>query len=286
MISFRQLSPIVLGLVTLFIAACTTEEPPEIVDEFKTVNIADSLGLDSGDAKIFLLPAPLQVVSALNVQNIPYKPELISSFPKDLEGNKEYQLALNLGINTIDLGYATVYGDYQTGINYATKVKELMDLLGIRSALKTSMIKRFEKNSNNIDSLSSIILQAYSSSHEYFQLNEREGVGLLILTGCFVEGLYLATGVDQALSNRQIHGLIALHKEYSANILLLLHYYRSSNDVESLLIKLEALSLELESLNYKYNASTGKATLDMPIREEKLDAIREIIKDLRNSIRI
>ena len=285
MITLRQIAPIVLGGFFAF-TACTSEEPVEIVDEFRTVNIADSLGLDSGDAKIFLLPAPLQVVSALNVQKIPYKPELISDIPQDLEGNKEYQIALNLGVTTIDLGYSTVYGDYQMGINYATKVKELMDLLGIRSALQSAMIKRFENNANNVDSLSSIILQAYSASHEHFQLNEREGIGLLILTGCFIEGLYLATGVDQALSNRQIHGLIALHKEYSANILLLLHYYRSSDDVESLLVKLRALSLELENLNYKYNSTTGKATLDMQIREEKLDAIKASILDIRNSIRI
>jgi len=285
MASLRKIAPFVLGFLSVLVA-CTSEEPTEVVDEFRTINIADSLGLDSGDARIFILPAPLQVVSALHVQAIPYKPGLISDIPKELAGNKEYRIALNLGINTIDLGYATINSDHQMGINYATNVEKLMDLLGIRSALKAAMIRRFEHNASNIDSLSSIILDAYRASHEYFQLNQREGVGLLILTGCFVEGLYLATGVDQALSNRQIHGLIALHKEYAANILLLLHYYRGSDDVASLLTKLEALSVELETLNYTYNSTTGKARLDMPIQEEKLAAIKAKILEIRNSVRI
>ncbi|PCH99285.1 MAG: hypothetical protein COB85_00150 [Bacteroidetes bacterium] len=285
MVSPRQIASIIL-VIHFTLSACTVDEPTEIVDDFRTINIADSLGLNSGDAKIFLLPAPLQIVSALHIQSIPYQPELIRNVPKDLTGNKEYRIALNLGINTIDLGYSTVYGDYQMAINYATNVKELMEILGIRSALKSPLIKRFEENASNVDSLSSIILEAYSASHEYFQLNEREGVGLLILTGCFIEGLYLATGVNQAVENRQVHGLIALHKEYSANILLLLSFYRNNADVANLLDKLEALVIELEDINYDYNSSSGKAVLDKPISTGRLLKIKATILDIRRSVRI
>ena len=82
-----------------------------------------------------------------------------------------------------------------------------MNELGIVSPLTRNMIKRFEANTTNQDSLSKIILEAYEESHKFFQRNEREGMGLLILTGCFIEGLYLASSIDEMSGNSQLQSL-------------------------------------------------------------------------------
>ena len=113
---------------------------------------------------------------------------LINEFKGSTGIAEEYLNALNLGTHTIDLGYAVVNGDLQLGLRYSQSVKTLMGELGINSLVTGSMIKRVEANATNQDSLSKIILEAYGASHRYFQRNQREGIGLLILNSQVVCG--------------------------------------------------------------------------------------------------
>ena len=279
-----------LPYFVLFVLAtslgCSDEQDAEIVqDVFRTVNIADSLGLDSGDATIFLLPAPLQVVSALKLYEVEYDASLISEFKKSEGIAQEYLNALNLGAHTIDLGYATVNGDIQLGLRYSQNVKSLMEELGISSIITANMIERFEANAANQDSLSKIILEAYGASHKFFQRNEREGIGLLILTGCFIEGLYIASSVKKISSNSRLQSLLGIHKEYLNNILTLIQYYKQSKEVAALIIQMEALKKEFENIDLIVNVEEGSAKLKTPVSAEDLASIRTKIKEIRTSIR-
>lgn len=265
---------------------CSDEQTDEgAIDSFRTINIADSLGLDSGEATVFLLPAPLQVASSLKLHSVPYVSSLISDFKKN-EGNApEYLNALNLGCNIIDLGYATVNGDLQLGISYSQNIKTLMGELGINSAISGRLIKRFEENAANQDSLCKIILESYAESHEFFQRNQREGMGLLILTGCFIEGLYLAASVDEVASNSQLQSLLGIHKEYLENVLLLIKFYNDNKEVSTLITQLEDLNKEFNSIDLIINKAKGSAKLNSPVSAEKLEAIREKISAIRSDIR-
>ena len=272
--------------VLLLATSCSDEEPyDENSDSFRTINIADSLGLDSGEATVFLLPAPLQVASALKLHDVPYDASLINDFEESQGNAPEYSNALNLGCNIIDLGYATVNGDIQLGLSYSQNIKTLMNELGITSLMTKTMIERFEANQANQDSLSKIILEAYGESHEFFQRNEREGMGLLILTGCFIEGLYLASSVEEISSNGQIQSLLGIHKEYLQNILLLVKYYNQNKEVASLIEQLKLLESEFNTVDLVVDAASGSARLNSALQPEKITAIRDEISEIRNRIR-
>lgn len=273
-------------LISLLLIGCSEEGSiEESIDSFRTINIADSLGLDSGEATVFLLPAPLQVVSALKLNSASYNAFLISDFQKYKGNAPEYLNALNLGCNTIDLGYAALNGDFQLGLTYSQNVKNLMAELGISSVVTGNIIKRFENNASNQDSLSKIILEAYSTSHKFFQKNEREGIGLLILTGCFVEGLYITSSVDEISENSQLQSLLGIHKEYLSNILLLIKYYNDNKEVSALIKQLEELEIEFVSVDLKINSTEGSAKLNSPVSAEKLVAIQAKITEIRANIR-
>lgn len=285
MIKFNYLTLLLLPLL-LVVIGCSNEEADEgNIDSFRTINIADSLGLDSGEATIFLLPAPLQVASSLKLHSVPYRSNLISDFKENRGNAPEYLNALNLGCNTIDLGYATVNGDLQLGLDYSQNIKTLMNELGINSAITGNMIKRFESNVENQDSLCKIILEAYGESHKFFQRNEREGMGLLILTGCFVEGLYLTASIDEIGSSSQLQSVLGIHKEYLANILLLIQYYNDNKEVSALIRQLEDLEKEFASIDLSINEDKGSAKLISPVSVETLESIREKISAIRGSIR-
>ncbi|MFH1321569.1 MAG: hypothetical protein ABII90_13075 [Bacteroidota bacterium] len=113
---------------------CSVDESQDTEDDlYETIDMTESMGLDSGKARVFILPTPLQVASALKVYNIPYKPVLIDA-SREVEYYSNFSKSLNLGINTIDLGYATIYEDRQTSLNYLKNIEQLMNDLDIKSA--------------------------------------------------------------------------------------------------------------------------------------------------------
>ncbi|MBL4754889.1 MAG: hypothetical protein JKY52_14995 [Flavobacteriales bacterium] len=279
-------SPSLILAFLLFAFGCSYDAPEEEgIDYYKTVNIADSLGLNNGEATVFLLPAPLQVVTALKLHEVPYSALLISDIEEHKGNDVEYKNALNLGINTIDMGYATVNGDLQLGLSYSQNVKALMEELGITSAVTGNMIERIEANGTNQDSLSKIILEAYGASHAFFQSNQREGMGLLILTGCFIEGLYLTSSADQLSSNSQVQSLLGIHKEYLENLLLLIGFYNHNEEVSTLIDDLKQLKDEFYSVDLAVNIEKGSAKLNSPVSEIKIASIRSKIIAIRNRIR-
>ena len=278
--------PFISTLILLLSTGCSEEQEEETtIDHFRTINIADSLDLDSGMGRVLLLPAPLQVVSALNLYDIEYDASLIN----DLKGSagiaEEYLNALNLGGHTIDLGYAVVNGDIQLGLSYSQSVKNLMGELGIASVVTSNMIKRVEANAVNQDSLSKIILEAYGASHKFFQRNQREGIGLLILTGCFIEGLYIASSVKKEIDGGELQSLLGIHKEYLNNLLLLIQYYNEKEEVADLIVQLAILREEFNDVDLVVNAEEGRARLNTPMSAEKINSIRAKITEIRRNIR-
>ena len=137
--------------------------------------------------KVYLLPSPLQIASALNLSGVKYSQTI---FAKTEKSTADYQVtylkALNLGIYSIDMGYATVYSDHFTASKYASRIQNLMADLGIKSLLKSNTMDNIQQNKNNSDSLYKIILESYRDAHGFFKTNEREDVGLMILTGSFI----------------------------------------------------------------------------------------------------
>ena len=177
-----------------------------------------------------------------------------------------------------------VNGDIQRGLIYSQGVKNLMGELGIASVVTSNMIKRVEANATNQDSLSKIILEAYGASHKFFQRNQREGIGLLILTGCFIEGLYIASSVKDN-SSSELQSLLGIHKEYLNNLLLLIEYYNEKKEVADLIVQLALLREEFNDVDLVVNTDESRAMLNTPMSAEKINSIRAKITEIRRNIR-
>ena len=154
------------GLALL--VACSTES--ENIDEVETdqeeeINLSlEALNLEEGEERIFVLPAPLQVVTALNLYEGPYNRNLLPEVVSGVDLHSKYGKAMSLGAYVIDLGYASVNerGDDATDV--------LDGILGISKDLgiegyDESLIERFRLNKDNRDSLSVLILTGYEMAH-------------------------------------------------------------------------------------------------------------------------
>lgn len=245
---------------------------------------------------IYSIPSPIQVSSIIKNSGANYMGEVLNSH-KNAE--KYYStnagIALNLGIYGTDLGYACLYDKTQDAISYLTATKKLSDALGILGAFEVSTIERFEDNLDNKDSLISIISESFRMSDLYLKENERNSLGALILTGSWIEALYLATKIVEKHPLQPIITRIGEQKKSLNNLILLLSDFETEKRVTELLTVLNELKQVYEGVNITEtyaapttNSQTGITTInsksEVVINTDTLAKISEKVAAVRNSI--
>lgn len=288
-----QIVIIILGLfLTGLLYTCSNEITKEAQgdkdDFYGTINnFPDSLIINENEAKIYTMPTPLQISSAIKIYGFKYNEKLLLPTVQNVNYSSNFSKALNLGVRTIDLGYATIYSNNARAFDYLKNVKQLTEELGISSYRQSQIIERFEKNIQNQDSLFKIVLESYRHGHDYFQNNGREGLGLLILTGCFIEGLHLTMGIkNEKISGDQKYlNLLAQQKLYLQNLVELLAYYSNAVEVQELMGKLKSLNSEFGKIQLNFNdPNTKPFAIKGKIPDGLYQSIEAKITALRNEI--
>ncbi|MBU0763812.1 MAG: hypothetical protein KJ607_03140, partial [Bacteroidetes bacterium] len=146
---------------------------------------------------VFSLPAPMQIANQLRQFNPSYYVSYLVPPTGDAAkaSCSAEDLAMILGILSVDLGYSVVYERQQAVLNYTAKVKKISDELGILGAFSPEVVQRIEANVNNIDSLVPVVLSSFNDVNEYFNDNDRQETGMLVLAGGMIEGLYISCQV-------------------------------------------------------------------------------------------
>jgi putative ubiquitin-RnfH superfamily antitoxin RatB of RatAB toxin-antitoxin module len=158
-------------------------------------------------------------------------------------------MALNLGIYSADLSFASMFDQSQASINYLTATKKLAENIGILNAVENSTIKRMEGNINNRDSLMEIISETLMNSNSFLKENDRAEVAALILTGSWVEGLYIAVKIAETTEeNDELIQRIIDQRLSLKTLSQLLDSYKESNDVATVITDLENITALFEKV--------------------------------------
>ncbi len=157
-------------------------------DEAKSQIISDI------DQVIKDLPPPSEVPYLLMATGTDFDPTIINPLDNvDSYGSPASKAALNLGVYTTDIGYLASYERTQESLNYITACQKLAENLGVASALDLELIGRFEKNLNNRDSLKVVVDDIISQTGDKLDALDRMHIAGLVLTGTYIEGLYIST---------------------------------------------------------------------------------------------
>lgn len=291
--NFIQIIIISLGLVFIgLLYTCSNEVTRDAQadkeDFYGNINnFPDSLPPMENEAKVYTMPTPLQVSSAIKIYGFKYNESLLLPVVQNVNYTSNFSKALNLGLRTIDLGYATVYSSHSRALDYLKNVKQLTEELGISSYRQAQILERFENNIQNQDSLYKIVLESYRHGHDYFQNNGREGLGLLILTGCFVEGMHLTMGIknEKVMQDKKFLNLLIQQKLYLQNLVELLAYYSNADEVQRLIEGLKDLNNDFEKIQVTFNdPQTKPFAIKGHIPDEVFHNITSKISSLRNEI--
>lgn len=278
---YRALVPGYFAL--LLIAACNNNEGK--ITEGGDTTSRKEITIDTGGIRVFTLPAPLQVATLLHLEGEPYNTQYLQPSPPPTNFASNDKRAMALGAYLVDMGYASIYDQRQIALNYAKSVQDVMDDLGITSAIKLQVAKRIEDNLNNNDSLYAIILESYGSAHNYFRDNNREETGLFIMAGGYIEGLNLLLQSERALSNNQLRNMIGQQKIFLESIIQLTDYMAHKPKVKELKSSLKELLKGFSGITVKVqDAEDGAVAVSCSISPAQLEQLTEKVAAMRKEI--
>jgi hypothetical protein len=165
---------------------------------------ADSLSVQGANAAVYedikqaekifyTLPSPLESAMLIKSAGALFNDNLLNPIENTKNYNTNRSMALNLGIYTCDLSFASLYDQTQLIINYMNAAKKMADGLGILDAIEQDDIDRLEENIHNTEVIMDIVSQTYLNSNSYLEDNGQPAVAALVLTGGWLEGLYIST---------------------------------------------------------------------------------------------
>ncbi|MBN4062362.1 MAG: hypothetical protein COA57_11915 [Flavobacteriales bacterium] len=286
-------------LVSLFFGACGGPAgQQDDNDEGKNVKpLLDSTKsalFQVGD-ELFSIPSPMQTAMLIKASGANYNSEMLNNPGAAGQYSTKVQKSLNLGIYGADLGYVTLYDQTQDAVSYINAAKKLADDLGVSSAFNPALIKRFQNNLGNKDSLLLLVSDAYMASDAYLKDNQREDISSLVLAGGWMEALYFATEVAKMANSPEINRRIGEQKNTLENLIKLLQKKANNEEYAELVDQLVDLYYMFDDVEYSYEyekPSTDeekKLTIInsgsvVNITEDQLNQISAKIKSIRNQI--
>jgi hypothetical protein len=247
-----------------------------------------SHGADAAKRMFFMLPSPIETSSLLQKAGASYE----SSILNPIENISKYDLAkkkaINLGVYGADLSYACVFDQSQEAVFFLTNCKKLADGLGIDKAFDAVMMERIEANLDNKDSILYIISDSYWLADAYLQDNERANLSALIISGGWVEGLYIATQLVSSPRNELIVQRIAEQKNSLEQLLEILNFYEDDDEIKSISFELKDLYTTFEKITeVKINKKENQTSLvgeskELILTPEVLNEIKNKVTTIRN----
>jgi len=271
----------------------------------ETVVTVDSLEIDQQliqDVKavkeiFYSLPSPLETAMILKQAGAKYNEELMNPTENVTNYVTNKSMALNLGIYTTDLSYASLFDQTQATINYMNAAKKMAEGLGILNAIDEEIIERLEANINNRDVIMDIISETIMNSSSFFEENDRQAMSTIVLVGGWIEGLYIATnlvGRDADLGNNELVNRIVDQKMTLNTVVSLLQENMDNEDVATVMTnvnelkaifdKIEITTSKIEPVtDEETNVTTLKSKTSVSMSPKTYKELKEKVKVIRNN---
>ena len=199
------------------------------------------------------------------------------------------QQALLLGIYGSDLNYTIVSNKNQESIYYLNSINSLGEKLGLGNILNQEMKNRIEKNVNSKDSMQVIITDLFWKIEQSLNEDGRSRIGALIVTGGWIEGLYVATQIAIKMpENIKIKSIICQQKFSSKDVLELVKNSCSSEYISDVVLRpLKQINASLSKIKTRqefYSSELNIDENDMIIDNNVINEITTIIEQIRDDI--
>lgn len=208
----------------------------------------DSLNMNQKNKmQYFSILSPYQASIELKKINATYHPEVTN--PSDYFSNYSSSIkkALNLGIYGADFAYIVIFKDQNRFSSYLKVMKNLSSELNIDEAIDKSILEQLETNADKPDSILKLISLIRYETDAYLKKNMRQDIALLILTGGWIESMYLLCNEYKISNNEELYYYISTQKQTVDNLVTQLSsYYDKSPEMSKLTDLIVDLAYEFD----------------------------------------
>jgi len=247
------------------------------------------------DDAIFSIPSPIQTGYLIKKLNLTFDQSLLSPRTTVDTYVTEHQQALNLGVYGTDLGYVSMYGQKNSALNYLNTIEKLTEQLGLDAAFDSNFIANFEKSNGNEDEMVLLMSKAFKKADNFLKNANRKAVSAKILTGGWIESMYIACQLNSKKESEEIVRRIGEQKQSLKSIIELLNAYNLDKSNDALIEKMNDLQLSFDKiiLSYEYVApetdaskhfTTFNNTYDVDFNSALVLEITTKINNIRSSI--
>ncbi len=218
------------------------------------------------------IPTSYEVVDLLNKAGAPFNIGIINPTNSVSKYVSTTDKAINLGIYGADLSYASTYNYTQSVREYLNASRQLIDELQISSTFNEDFTEKFEANIDNKDTLISLITDSFYDTYNYLQKNEQDVTSVLVVTGSWIESVYIASQIYFTAQNKDPFVKILVNQKNSlAQLLKLLEPVKDDSSVSDIYTKLQ----EIEKIYQGFSS---------PATSEQINSLADQIEDLRNGL--
>lgn len=274
-----------LMIILLSLNCCTSNSGDDGSGDDNSSNPRNQTEIIENSARILTIPTPMQIPALLKNTNTVYDPTNLLPI---VNGQKSYyKSGILFGMYMLDLGYTSSFSRQQASLNYFKTCKQIADNLGLGVKITQVHVNRFNENLTKPDSLGRIILDMYDLGHKVLIDQEKEGLGFLMVMGCYMEGLNIV--LDQA----QDHDLILFvhllnqQKNYGNNLESVLTDYQIPIEIQTEYKSFQTVLTTLNRIDLPsvYELKSGKKTI-VGLKREDIDTLTKAVSDFRKSILI
>jgi len=194
---------------------------------------------ETKDAIVENIASPVEMAALIKSMGVPYSKKYLASTDNLDEFVTSQSKAFNLGVYGADLGYINMYNKQGSVIEYITAIKKLADGINVGQFFDFSTLKRLASNSQNMDSMMYISVHSFNKMDGYLSKNKRGNLSALMISGVWVEGLFLGTQVVKDNPSEKLAQTIGEQKTILNQLLLLLDIYKSDKYVADLIKELK-----------------------------------------------
>lgn len=283
-------------LVVVFFSGCGSDKQKRGSNEIKLdqTELGEDLMEDISAAKqiFYSLPSPLETAMLIKSAGATYDEELLNPIENTSNYTTNRSMALNLGIYTTDLSFASLFDQTQTTIVYMNAAKQMADGLGILDAIDNNTIERLEDNINNRDIIMDIISETFMSSSSFLTENERPALASIVLVGGWIEGLYIASNLvgDEPIEGNKLVERIVDQKLSFDIVLKLLDDNKDNSDVAGLISDLNDLKTTFDKITITTTkikvVPDEESNVTLLQSEATIDITPEVFKELQDKVKV
>ena len=274
--SFIRKTTVVLlsGMLVLSLVNCSGGKKGDTGNETSSEAKLDKEELQKKvEEVVYPLPTPFEVTEMINNIEASYIIGLANETGNVDKYFTDKDQAVNLGVYSADLSYASTYNMNQEVMTYMDAIENLVVELGITGAFSANFVDEVEANLDNKDKLVELITQSFYDTYGYLVKNNKEDLSLLVLAGTWIEAMYISCNISETVYHNPELVKVIMHQKTSLNELVnLLAPHNEHESIQSILSDLKPIKEVYDSVS-----ETG-------ITEAQLKAIIEQTNTVRNKI--